>query len=120
VADTATHGGKVLVISLVNEASPGYNTGSLGGIIDPTATYIADYNNFVNVVYPQFSFFKGITYPIATIGASYGNSNDYIRHTLLALKGVSYSIVEADAIPVNASFTTGEWNSVDNIRNNNS
>lgn len=112
VADTSTHGGKVLVISLVNEASPVYHTGSLAGTINPTATYITDYNNFVNVVYPQFSFFKGITYPIATTGASYGNSNDYIRHTLLALKGTSYSIVEADAIPVNSSFTTGEWNSV--------
>ena len=119
-ADTATHGGKVLVISLVNEASggiPDYHGPDLGEPIGPRTTYITDYHNFVDIIYQQFSFFKGITYPIATTGAfytgaSYDNSNSYIRHTLLALKGVPYAIVEADAIPVNASFTTAEWNSV--------
>jgi hypothetical protein len=112
VNDRATHGGKVLIISLVNEASPTYNLGGLSSSITPTSTYTADYNNFVTNIYPQFSFFKGITYPIATTGASYENSKDYIRHNLLALKGIPYTTIEANAIPVNSAFTLSEWNAV--------
>jgi len=111
-ANTAEHGGKVLIISLVNEASPIYHTGTLGGTTAVTSQYITDYNSFVSTIHSQFSFFRGITYPIATVGAAYENSKDYIRHTLLALKGRSYTVAEADALPINAAFTVAEWNAV--------
>jgi len=59
--------GDVLILSFVNEANVTYHGPSLLPSMDaPTADYIANYNNFVNTVYPTFASFRAVNYPIVT------------------------------------------------------
>jgi len=111
-----SHTGDILVISLVNEASPIYHTGSLTNPVSgqPTTYYEEDYITFVSSSYPSLNSFIGINYPIATIGASYGNSLAYIQQSLLAIKTGSYTVAETDNLEVNSAYTPVEWDSLKN------
>lgn len=113
------HGGKVLFISLCNEASPYYHAGSMSNPVvnQPTITpeitnYTEDYNNFIAVYEESFSFFKAINYTIATIGAPYNNSLAFIQQNLLAYNGLSFSQSELENINYNTAYTIQQWNNL--------
>jgi len=112
-ADTA-HTGDILVISLCNESNPIYHVGAIANPVvgQPTSAYEEDYDIFVGDTFTNLNSFIGINYPISTTGAPYANSKAFIQQTLLAIKGNSYTTTEANAIPVNSTFTSGEWDDV--------
>lgn len=107
-------GSDVLVISFVNESDGNYqnnNTFLTNPMAGVTASYIADYENFTDVVYPQFNSFIGICYPIITSNSTNVSSQGrvFVQHTLAAVKGTNYTLAETSALEVNSAFTTPQW-----------
>lgn len=102
-------GGNVIVLTFVNESNPVYHDTTLDGVPDgPTGTYIADYTNFINNVYPNFNFFAAINYPIAT--SNIGNTGKvFIQHAIAAVYGRNMTLDEVNELEVNSAFTSGEW-----------
>jgi hypothetical protein len=104
--------GKAIVISFVNEAEdwPGnpYHNAALNFSGQPSPSYIAHYNDFVNNIHPTFEQFVGINYPISTIGTS----KAFVLHSLAAVKGTNYSLAEVNDLPQSLYFSTAEWTSL--------
>jgi hypothetical protein len=109
--------GKAIVISFVNESQGGPATppANYHGVdlnysspTQPASQYVIDYNNFVDNVYPTFTFFRGINYPIATISSS----KSFILHSLAAIKGNNYSLAEVNDLPINLFFLPSQWTSL--------
>lgn len=111
-ASSIPAGGNVLVLSFVNKSHPIYHTSSYGSNIEaPSPTYIADFNNFVNNVYPNFTSFAAIAYPIHTANTADSGRN-FIRHTIAAIYGRDLSAFEANSLEVNSAFSTAQWDTL--------
>lgn len=101
--------GKVLLISLTNEAKPFYHDQSIDFTGQPTTTYISDYNNFINNVYPTYDKFIGVNYSICVPTVLEPETKSFIQHSLAAVKGRNYTLEEVNALPYNLYFSTIEW-----------
>ena len=99
-----------MVLSFVNESRPTYHTSSYGSNLEaPSPTYIADFNNFVNNVYPNFTSFAAIAYPIHTANTADSGRN-FIRHTIAAIYGRDLTVSETNNLEVNSAFSNSQWN----------
>jgi len=106
-------GGNVLVLTFVNEADPLYHgVGIESSLASPTATYRADYDNFINVVYPSFDSFVGINYPIITAGLTTSAGVAFLQHSLAAVKGRDYTFTEVNDLEVNSAYTPTQWSTI--------
>lgn len=109
----------VLLLVFVDESnSPGtYHDGVFGTPMSaPTAGYISDVNQFVNVIYPQFASFTAINYPIQK---DTDNNKNYLQHAIAAIEARSMTSTETNALTQNALFDNTQWNTVrTNLQNN--
>ncbi|MGL4329898.1 MAG: hypothetical protein ACRCSD_04830, partial [Clostridium sp.] len=108
-ASTIPAGGNVIVLTFVNEANAIYHGTDFDAVIDgPTGTYISDYNNFINNIYPSFNFFAAINYPIATTNiADVGKC--FIQHAIGAIYGRNMTLEEVNSLEVNNAFSPLQW-----------
>lgn len=114
----------ILVISFCNESASIYHPSTFitDTIDNPTTSFMADYNYFVNNVYPVYKSFIGIHYPIA-FGASSQNcstpggsgnilsSRVFVQHSIAALFGTELTTTEVNTelSNPNPAFTSQEW-----------
>lgn len=114
-------GGSVVVLTFVNESNPVYHELDFDGTINnPTSQYIADYDNFVQAVYPDFDYFAAINYPIHTANlAGSGSGKCFIQHAIAAVYGTDFTPDEADALEVNSAFSASQWITLKNSLANN-
>lgn len=103
--------GKVLLISLTNEANPNYHSDILDFAGQPTTNYQADYTAFTQVggVYSTYTQFIGINYPICTPTLNAPETKTFVQHALAAVKGRNYTLDEVNDLPQNLYFSTAEW-----------
>lgn len=111
--DIIPSGQDVLVMTFVNEANPIYHGAALEtSLAAPTATYIADYNAFVNTVYPGLNSFIGINYPIVTGNVASSTGVCFLQHSLAAVKGEDYTFTEVNELEPNSAYTPAEWSTI--------
>lgn len=113
----------IIVLSFCNEADTAYHSGSgLSSVSNPTATFINDYNSFLNL-HGQYKSFLGIHYPIVFgqgsggCGAGGGDlpaSRVFLMHSIAALYGVELTSTDiaAELATQNLGFSTSEWNTM--------
>lgn len=106
-------GGNVLVLTFVNEANAVYHGSGLEtSLVAPTASYISDFHNFTDVIYPGFSSFVGINYPIVTGNIDDTTAVTFLQHSLAAVKGINYTLAQVNALEVNSAYTPTEWSTI--------
>lgn len=117
----------IIVVSFCNEAAGGQGDGEYHNssyqtlITNPTSTFLADYDNFVNNVYPAYNSFIGIHYPIV-FGAesascspftpsNLASSRTFLLHSVAALYGVPLTVndLSIELPQRNLGFTVQEW-----------
>jgi len=80
------------------DISDGFGAGvKPGDEAQPTSYYITDYNVFTGSTYPNYDFFRGISYPIPEIGESLGHGEALVLQTLAAIEGTALTQAEIDA-----------------------
>ena len=98
----------ILLLTFINEANSAYHGGNLNNTIEnPTVTFLNDYNNFVNNVFPSYRTFNGINYPI--ISSNREESKEFLVHSLAAQKGRSWTFDEVEKLRKNPAFSDSEW-----------
>jgi hypothetical protein len=119
--DTSTK--EVLVISFCNEAGTAYHSNNFtSGTLQVSETFLSDYNNFINNVYPEYKKFTGIHYPIV-FGEDSGSCNnsgnsgnlpssrEFLKHSIAALYGTGLTQTQINSIipNKNGGFSDVEW-----------
>jgi hypothetical protein len=108
--------GKVLLISLTNEANNTvgamkYHGTAINFSGQPSADYTADYEAFTEPggIHSTFDQFIGINYPICTPTINDPETKTFVQHALAAVKGRNYTLDEVNDLPQNLYFSTAQW-----------
>lgn len=100
----------ILLLVFVDETNPSYHGSTLSSPMSaPTASYISNVNDFINIHYPQFKSFKAINYPIVQ---QTDQCKEYLQHAVAAIEAKNLTLEEALAVPKNPFFTDPQWATV--------
>lgn len=78
-------GRSVITLAFVDETNSAYHSSQRELSNQPTDSYRADYDNFVEVIAPNLNFFKGVLYPITRIFSATPDS--FMIHAISAIEG---------------------------------
>jgi len=100
----------IIVISFCNESHSSYHGFlTFNNVVEaPTTTFINDYNDFTNNLFPSYNSFIGIHYPI--VYPSDNETKEFLIHSAAALKGVPYTAGEVADLTPNPGMSGIEWN----------
>lgn len=91
----------LIVLAFVDETNNQYHGGAVAGgfsssgVVQPTATYTSDFNNFVTNYNTNFNFFRGVIYPI--VQSVTGVSGALVLQALAAIEGTTLTAGEIAA-----------------------
>ena len=97
----------ILLLCFVDETNASYHGNYVSNpMSSPTATYIADANNFVDNLHAQFKSFKAINYPIVQNNTT---DKEYLQHAIAAIEAKNMTQLEIDALVKNPLLKEAEW-----------
>lgn len=97
----------ILILAFVDESNGAYHSSVLDNpMAAPTATYISDANNFVDILHPQFKSFLAINYPIVQNNTT---DKNYLQHAIAAIEAKNMTQIEVDALTPNPLFSEPDW-----------